>query len=122
MTYAISTAQLEQFYPYPRVARDRARGRFGQCRSAEKKRVGIPPTGVTNAIAPACRLRIRHAMSSLLGRALTADEQATETLIRTVLETQEKRTVSASIRGIAGSRPMLFVARPSSMSIPKARA
>src|SRR5271163_3915650 len=49
-------------------------------------------------------------MSSLLGRELTGDEQATETLLRNVLDTQEKRTVGASIRDIASSQPALFVA------------
>jgi HEAT repeats len=54
-------------------------------------------------------------MSSLLGRELTADEQATEALLRNVLDTQEKRTVGASIQGIARSQPALFVAAAISM-------
>ena len=54
-------------------------------------------------------------MSSLLGRELTADEQATEALLRTVLDTQEKRTIGASIQGIARSQPALFMAAAISM-------
>src|ERR1700683_3595040 len=55
------------------------------------------------------------AMSSLLGRELTADEQATEALLKAVLDTQEKRTVGASIQGIARSQPAQFMAAAISM-------
>ena len=49
-------------------------------------------------------------MSSLLGRELTVEEQATEALLRNVLETQEKRTIAASIQSIARSQPAAFMA------------
>jgi len=54
-------------------------------------------------------------MCSLVGRELTDDEQATEALLKTVLETQEKRTVAAGVRAIARSQPAQFMAAAISM-------
>src|SRR5579863_7588639 len=49
-------------------------------------------------------------MSSLLGRELTDNEKATEALLKSALESPEKRAVAAGIQTIARNQPAQFMA------------